>query len=197
MYLDPSKRTLSEYRAPIVLIECARCPSRHAELKTAALRKRYGNPTMGELARLVAANAQTPCALATDAGRNLCSARAREPSVDTWGTLDNARIGKWRGTLYCQRNLAALKRATGCPEPFPLDVYSLIAALGHDFPLDRLRARAKCPACSSARVAIVWEVPEDQPDPGGQPQQQAAMLQLRPMGAAKGLRKFRAIDGGK
>ena len=43
----------------------------------------------------------------------------------------------------------------------------MVAVLGHDCRLDRLKARMQCPGCGSKAISIDWEVPppETPPEP--------------------------------
>ena len=185
-------RTLNQYPWPVIAIDCPRC-RRHAEARVPELRAKYGSPTLGELARQVAAS--RGCALAADAGNSLCSARMVEPPVHHWATLDNAKRGGWAALLHCERHFAALKATKPCREAVELDVATLITVLGHDFPLERLPRRLLCPSCGTKSVRIAWIVPREPPAPGGA-SAPAEPLRLRPTKAALGRKRFRVVEGG-
>jgi len=179
---------LNHFRSPIIRIECIRC-KRMGETKTHAAYLKHGSITLDEFARRIAHG--KGCALAVD-GDNVCSARVVEPPFDSWARLRDAIDEGWSATLYCQRRYYALKRVQSCP-PTPLDVETLVAALGSDFPLERLGTKARCPQCGTDGTKIVWHEPAPKPDPGGTAQR-APTLQFRPSKATLGRKRFRVID---
>lgn len=187
---DPRTTLLSQYRPPVIGVDCHRC-NRTAELKVAAMIKRYGDVTMHELARRVAADGG--CALATP-DNPLCSARAEEPEIWTWGCLDDARRFGWQGFIVCHRKLEAMKRGKSCSGEFAIDLNTLIAVLKWDFRLDRLPSRLCCPGCGTEAVEVLWRRPPEQPDPGGVTEQ-SPPLRLRPTRAVMGRARFRVIEG--
>lgn len=141
---------------------CRRC-DRRASASTQALKAKYGNPTLGDLARLVAADGSPPCNLAGVMGQILCTAIPIEPPVSHWASLSHAMRGGWNGWLFCERRHAGLKATKSCPGPIRLHVPSLIAALHYDFKLERLPSRLECPDCSGKLIRIEWEVPPPSP----------------------------------
>lgn len=179
---------LNQFKPTSLRIECIRC-KRMGEMRTHKAVQAYGNITLDELARRVAEN--RGCALAV-AGDNVCSARVVEPPFDSWARLQDALQDGWTATLYCQRRYYALKRVQPCP-PVPLDVATLVGALGSDYRLDRLETKARCPHCGTDGVKVHWHEPAPEPDPGGTTQK-TPVLQLRPSGAALGRRRFRVIN---
>ncbi len=112
-----------------------------------------------------------------------------------WAELDHARLGGWTALLHCGRRHAALKTAKSCPDAVPLDVPTLIAALGHSFPLERLPSRLLCPSCGTRSLSVDWIVPEG-PPPSGGATQMPEPLHLRPTRAALGRKSFRVVEGG-
>lgn len=153
---------LADYRPTQLDIDCRRC-RRHASAPTAVLKARYGNPTLGEVARLVAANGKPPCNLASAIGAAPCSAVPVEPPVHHWATLADALHGGWQASLCCGRRHQGLKATASCPGPEPLAVRSLVAALGLDQRLDRLQGKVQCPGCGTKAVSIEWVVPRLDP----------------------------------
>jgi hypothetical protein len=185
--------TLDGYRFPVIGFDCPRC-KRNAEAEVAKLRGKFGGKlTLGEVARQVAAG--RGCALAQDADHSLCSVRAVAPPVHHWAELDHARLGGWTALLHCGRRHEALKTAKSCPGAVPLDVPTLIAALGHNFPLERLPSRLLCPSCGSKSLGVEWIVPPE-PPPSGGATQTPEPVRLRPTRAALGGRRFRVVEGG-
>jgi hypothetical protein len=153
---------LDDYAPTQLDVDCRRC-NRHASASTAVLKAKYGNPTLGEVARAVAADGSPPCNLASAVGNVLCSAIPIEPPVDQWAELSHALHGGWRGHITCHRHHQGLKATKSCPGPERLDVRTMVAVLGHDFRLERLRTRLQCPGCGSKAISIDWEVPPTGP----------------------------------
>jgi len=156
---------LSGYPWREIVINCHRC-NRHAQVGRDILLKAYGDLTMEELARRIAADRS--CAHAT--GDNYCAARMLTPGVETWACLEEAMHGGWVAMLHCNRNMEAMKRGSACRKPFELYVPTLVALLGWDFPLERLPHKLTCPGCGTRSFFIEWFVPE----PAGEPREALA-----------------------
>ncbi|WP_423069038.1 hypothetical protein [Devosia sp. CN2-171] len=157
-------RRIDDYQPTELNIVCRRC-DRQATARTHALKARYGNPTLSEVAFMVAADGSPPCNLAGVEGNALCGARPEEPPVEQWATLLHARSGGWTAWLKCQRRHAALKAAKSCPGEFRIDVHSLLMVLPWDFPLERLRMRLQCPGCETKAISITWDTTPPEPPP--------------------------------
>lgn len=183
---------LSDFVPSVLWIECVRC-KRRGEVQTDKARRRYGDITLTELARRVADAGG--CALA-DKDNCVCSAVVVEPPVETWATLDDAWRGHWQGVLTCQRRLHALKRINSCVEDVVLDVHTLVAILGHKYPLEKLSRKAVCPQCGTEAASISWTKPKAPPDPGGTTEK-ASVLQFRPTRAVLGRKRFRLVSGAR
>jgi len=151
---DIANLQLSAYTPRELDILCRRC-KRHVSVRTSKLNTRYGDRPLGEIARLVAADGNPPCALA--AMGEGCSVEPLEPPFEQWATLSDARLGSWGGWLTCDRRRASLKPAKACPGEFVVDVHSLLMVLPYDFPLSKLPRHLKCPECQSDHVLIRWE----------------------------------------
>ncbi len=159
---------LEDYQPTEVNIVCRRC-NRHATARTHALKAKYGNPTLGEVVRMVAATGSPPCNLAGVEGKVFCSVIPEEPPVEQWALLSHARVGGWSGWLKCQRRHASLKAAKSCPGEFRVDVYTLSMTLEWDFPLSRLKTRLQCPECGTKAISLAWEVPSPTHPPADEP----------------------------
>lgn len=166
---DLASVRLDDYRPTDLMIDCGRC-RRQASVSCTTLRKKFGNIRLGEIARRVAASGIPPCNLATIGNGTGCRARPVEPAFHHWALLRDAQRGGWGARIICQRHLEALKRARPCPQVVDLDLDTLIAALGYDFPLERLRNRLRCPLCGTGSITVEWIAPGVRPDPGGQVQ---------------------------
>lgn len=179
---------LHDYQPTELNIVCRRC-GRHATARTYALKAKYGNPTLGEVARMVAADGNPPCNLASVEGNVLCSVLPDEPLVEQWATLTHARIGGWVGWLQCRRRYASLKSTKSCPGEFRLDVHTLLTTLEWDFPLARLPTRLQCPECGTKAISIAWEVVSPpEPTPSGtlqRPTTQTSKKGLRVVGGGR------------
>lgn len=181
MSFDPRTLSIGSYHPRTWRIECRRC-RRGAVLDRYEMQRRYGSDiTLADCARKVAAS--KGCNLAAIHGGPGCSVEVLETSVDSWGRLSDARYGKWQAFLTCHRRFSSLKAADSCPEHIQLDIHTLVAVLGDDFPLDRLKAKCKCPMCGTAHVEIEWFVPKPPKGPAPIMEAPPEPLRLRPRGA--------------
>jgi hypothetical protein len=193
MIRHPETFTLAGYEPTQIVIECRRC-NKHRSYSTGSLKAKYGNPTLMELARLVAA---TGCALAaSEAIPNPCKARPVEPPVHHWAELDHARRGGWWAVLHCRRRFAGLKATDSCPELTYLNVETLAAVLGYDFKLENLPGRISCPHCGTKLIEVEWLVPEEPPNAGGTTADPAPPLRMRRQGATLARRDLAVFEGG-
>jgi hypothetical protein len=178
---------------PIIWINCARC-SRHTAPHVATLQRKFGAmTTLGEAARLVAARGG--CHLAKDAVQNICSVRVEEPPIDHWASLDHARRFGYAGRLHCHRHLAAMKSTRPCPMVWDLDLDTLVAVLGWDFPLERLPSRLSCPDCHTKHIRIEWIAPPESPAPDASGAE--TVVRLKPTRAALAKKRFRVVGSGE
>lgn len=153
---------LSDYKRNRLRIACGPC-GRDGNYKVATLRTMMGNPPMAEVPRFLAIKAG--CALAVRFPGHECRAYF----------VDNHEAGKvehlsaayhagWHVTLKCERSRQGLKSIKPCRfQPFLLDLASLVAALGHDFPLNQLDRRLQCPGCGSRHFTLAWIAPRAPP----------------------------------
>jgi hypothetical protein len=56
-------------------------------------------------------------------------------------------------------NRDGMKSVRQCTYRYDLDMQTLVATRGRDFPLSRLETRLRCPRCGSRRVVVVFDVP--------------------------------------
>ena len=185
---EPQSQTLEKYRPGQFKVECMRC-RRQAVVNRLDMLKRFGDITLAECARSIAAD--KGCGLALTYGQAKCSVQVFEVPVWFWARLMDARLGGWQAYLICHRRFAALKSVDSCPEVVALDVLSLISVLGDDFTLERLPHRCKCPYCGTSHVDVEWHVPKG--PPASAPVAFAPVLQMRPLGAAVGRQKFNVV----
>lgn len=192
MRFDPRTITIESYPPREWRIECARC-RREAVVDRYDMMRRFGSGiTLAECARKVAA--LKGCNLADLEGGRSCGVRALETPPETWGSLQDARLGNWLGYLICCRQMAGLKKTTSCPELIRIDVLSVIALLGNDFPLERLSGKLKCPLCGTSRIQVEWHVPQPPLTPAPM-QQPPEPVRLRPHGAEAARVGFGVVKG--
>lgn len=66
----------------------------------------------------------------------------------------------WRLLLVCARHHQGLKSAKPCPgPPAEMDLRTLMASLGHDFPVDRLPGKLVAPCCATQSIELHWIAP--------------------------------------
>lgn len=68
-----------------------------------------------------------------------------------WGVRMRCAAGKQMG----------MKRIPECEFKTSLDMMTLVATRGRDFPIARLADRLRCPRCGCRRVAVFFDVPMD------------------------------------
>ncbi len=122
-----------------------------------------GNPPMSEVPRFLAIKAG--CPLATRFPGHECRAYfVDNHDVAKVQYLSTAYHAGWQVTLKCERSRQGLKSVKPCRfQPFALDLASLVAALGHEFPIDQLERRLQCPGCGSRHFTLAWIAPKAPP----------------------------------
>ena len=101
------------------------------------------------------------CALAMRFPGSECEARFPNEDRRMDVMLVDARRDGWELWLKCQRHHQGLKSAQPCrAEPIQIDLTGLIAALGHDTPIDQLPRKICCPGCGSRSFTVSWVVPK-------------------------------------
>ncbi len=154
-------RHLADYRFHRLQIRCASC-DRHGDYSVATLRKLYGNPPMADVRRFVAMRGN--CSLALRFPGKDCDARfANRAAPRAVEYLGSAYHAGWTLVLTCQRSHQGLKSVKPCREPYVIDLRSLVAGLGHTFPIDQVDRKLCCPNCGSARYQLRWIMPREPP----------------------------------
>ncbi|WP_190233722.1 hypothetical protein [Rhizobium sp. R339] len=78
-------------------------------------------------------------------------------------TIGEAMDAGWEIRARCAwGRREGLKSVRECPWRHSLDVVTLVATRGREFPLARLSERMRCPVCGSRRVAIAY-LPKNEP----------------------------------
>jgi hypothetical protein len=76
-------------------------------------------------------------------------------------TLGDAMNLSWRITMRCAWGKRdAMKSIRECTYRRELDMATLVATRGCDFPLAGLETRLRCPRCGSRQITVVFEVPK-------------------------------------
>ena len=77
-------------------------------------------------------------------------------------TLGVARFLGWRVHMRCANGYREGTRSMRkCVYRKQLDLETLVATRGPNFPLSRLESRLMCPACGNRRVTVVFEPPSN------------------------------------
>ena len=76
-------------------------------------------------------------------------------------TLGEAMNLSWRIIMRCAWGKHdGMKTRRACTDQRELDMATLVATRGRDFPLAGLESRLRCPRCGSRRVAVMFNVPK-------------------------------------
>lgn len=75
-------------------------------------------------------------------------------------TLGQAYTAGWQVLMRCAAGKQmGIKRIAECEFRADLEMMTLVATRGRDFPLARLAERLRCPRCGSRRVSVFFRVP--------------------------------------
>lgn len=153
---DPFGGWLADYKWDQLRIGCRPC-GRLGVYRPKTLRQMLANPPMSEVPRLIAIKAGCELAIRFP-GRDCqaCFISKEAPKIET---LAEAWHAGWRLVLTCERTRQALKSVKPCRSPSYLDMPSLVAALGHDRPIEALRRCLACPRCGSRHYSLSWIEP--------------------------------------
>ena len=84
-------------------------------------------------------------------------------------TLSIARSLGWKVHMRCANGYREYTRSMRkCVYRKQLDLETLVATRGPNFPLSRLESRLMCPACGNRRVTVVFEPPSNAKVMGGE-----------------------------
>lgn len=77
-------------------------------------------------------------------------------------TIGQAMDASWKLHARCAYGKHdGMKSIRVCPWTYELDMATLVATRGRDFPLARVAERLRCPTCGSRRVAVIFIPPID------------------------------------
>jgi hypothetical protein len=83
-------------------------------------------------------------------------------------TLGVARSLGWKVHMRCANGYRLETRSMRkCVYRKQLDLETLVATRGPNFPLSRLESRLMCPACGNRKVTVVFEPPSNAAQPRG------------------------------
>jgi hypothetical protein len=75
-------------------------------------------------------------------------------------TLGEAYSLSWRIRMRCLHDgREGLKHVRRCDSRLELDIMTLCATRGRDFPIARLAERLRCPRCGCREVSVMFEPP--------------------------------------
>lgn len=78
-------------------------------------------------------------------------------------TLGEAYRAGWSIKVRCAWGKGhSMKKVCECVSLGNLDMKTLVWTRGADFPLARLESRLKCPRCGSRRVAVMFDIPQNE-----------------------------------
>lgn len=152
--------------------KCDPC-GRKGQYRADRLAALVGDVGLPEAMVLLAKIGQCPRALnppsvnSTNYNQDKCQIRrdVQPPSMPP--TVGKAMHEKWRGFIRCERHHQGLKSTKPCGVEAELDLLTLVAALGYDFEIGRLKAKLTAPCCGSRSFELTWYRPTDQADETG------------------------------
>jgi hypothetical protein len=75
-------------------------------------------------------------------------------------TLGDAWTHGLKAKMACAYgNREGLKSIRECTYRLDLNMETLIATRGRDFPIARLAERLRCPRCGSRQIRVIWDLP--------------------------------------
>jgi hypothetical protein len=78
-------------------------------------------------------------------------------------TIGEALSARWQVHARCDYgNREGLKSIRRCTWRYQLDLDTLVATRGRDFPVARVAERLRCPWCGSRKVAVLFTTPGDE-----------------------------------
>lgn len=155
---------LSDMGQRIIKVRCDQC-DRRGVYRADRLLARFGDMTGPEVLLEIGKQGGCPKAInpppTTDINYNdrRCRIMFDLPPVQMPQTLGRAMHERWRGFIRCERHHQGLKATKPCGVEAELDLPTLVAALGHDFEVSRLKAKLSAPCCGSRSFGLTWYQP--------------------------------------
>lgn len=159
--------TLSQMGSMPLRYRCEPC-SRKGQYRAHRLAQIVGDVTLPNAMMLLAKHAGCPRALnppsinSTHYNRDKCQIRSDAPPPSFPPTIGKAMHEQWRGFIRCERHHQGLKATKPCGVEAELDLPTLVAALGYDFEIGKLKGRLTAPCCGSRSFELTWYTPTQQ-----------------------------------
>jgi hypothetical protein len=142
--------TLSQMGSMPLRYRCEPC-SRKGQYRAHRLAQIVGDVTLPNAMMLLAKHAGCPRALnppsinSTHYNRDKCQIRSDAPPPSFPPTIGKAMHEQWRGFIRCERHHQGLKATKPCGVEAELDLPTLVAALGYDFEIGKLKGTLTAP----------------------------------------------------
>ena len=160
--------TLKEMGPTTLRFQCDPC-SRKGKYRADRLAEIVGDVPLPQAMALLAKHAGCPRALNPPSPNSLnynvdrCQIRRDDPAPQMPATVGKAMHEKWRGFIRCERHHQGLKATKPCGVEAELDLPTLVAALGYDFDIARLKSKLTAPCCGSRSFELTWYQPTSHP----------------------------------
>lgn len=82
--------------------------------------------------------------------------------IETLGDAWSHGASVWMACADGRIRAEHMKRGRECHHRMTLDLPTLVATRGRDFPVSRLSQRLRCPNCGCREMRVVWEFPRTQ-----------------------------------
>lgn len=159
--------TLSQMGSMPLRYRCEPC-GRKGQYRAHRLAQIVGDVTLPNAMMLLAKHAGCPRALnppsinSTHYNRDKCQIRSDAPPPSFPPTIGKAMHEQWRGFIRCERHHQGLKATKPCAVEAELDLPTLVAALGYDFEIGKLKGKLTAPCCGSRNFELTWYTPTQQ-----------------------------------
>lgn len=159
--------TLNQMGSTPLRFRCEPC-GRRGQYRADRLADIVGDVYPPDAMILLARHAGCPRALkppsinSTNYNQDKCQIRRDEPPPSMPPTVGKAMHEKWRGFIRCERHHQGLKATKPCGVEAELDLPTLVAALGYDFEIAKLKSKLTAPCCGSRSFELTWYRPTTQ-----------------------------------
>lgn len=159
-----SADTLKQMGSTPLRFHCQPC-GRKGKYRADRLAEIVGDVQLPEAMCLLAKHVGCPRALnppavnSTNYNQDKCQIRRDMGASSMPPTLGKAMHEKWRGFIRCERHHQGLKATKPCGVEAELDLPTLVAALGFDFEIAKLKSKLSAPCCGGRSFEITWYRP--------------------------------------
>ena len=167
-----SDQTLKQMGTRTLRFRCEPC-ARNGQYHADRLADIVGDVRLPEAMTLLARHVGCARALNPPSPNSLnynvdrCQIRRDDPAPALPATVGKAMHEKWRGFIRCERHHQGLKTTKPCGVEAELDLPTLVAALGYDFEIARLKSKLLAPCCGSRSFELTWYRPTTLADEKG------------------------------